>query len=236
MRRSATAWRSSFCRRRARRCVACAGVLAWPGPAAQPDEALALLDRELELSSPGERAGLQLPRCELLRVQGQLSDARVAYQEVLGTARAGQKVTAKPGVLAALSGLVDVAIAQQAAGDLLPALDSVLELYAPHGTLRTALMTERARLDELGWPRQRRDGALRSGAGRAEGQARRARGGAGPPTGGEPAAQAAQRRLAAAQGAAGAARSAATERAAGGAVAAGRAGARPERRQHAPER
>ena len=50
-----------------------------------------------------QRAGLQLPRCELLRVQGQLSDARVAYQEVLGTARVGQKVTAKPGVMAARS-------------------------------------------------------------------------------------------------------------------------------------
>jgi hypothetical protein len=124
-------------------------VLAWPGPAAQPDEASAILEREMELSSSTERAGLKLQRAELLRVQGQLSDARAAYQEILHDARAGHKTTAKTGVMAALWGLADVAIAQQEAGELIPALDSTIELYASQGTLRTALMTERARLDEL---------------------------------------------------------------------------------------
>lgn len=130
-------------------------VLAWPGPAAQPDEAAALLEREMDHSSPAERAGLQLPRGELLRVQGQLSDARAVYQEVLREARGGQKAAAKPGVIAALFGLADVAIAQQAMSDLVPALDGVLELYAssgqypPHGTLHMALLTERGRIDEL---------------------------------------------------------------------------------------
>lgn len=136
-------------------------VLAWPGPAAQPDEAAALLEREMDHSSPTERAGLQLPRGELLRVQGQLSDARAVYQEILREARGGHKSAAKPGVLAALFGLADVAIAQQAMSDLVPALDGVLDLYAPHGlypphgTLHTALLTERARIDELAG----RDGA-----------------------------------------------------------------------------
>lgn len=123
--------------------------LAWPGPAAQPDEAAALLERELELSSAAERAGLLLPRSELLRVQGQLSDARTAYQEILREARVGQKTAAKPGVMAALWGLADVAIAQQEAGDLIPALDSTIDLFATQGTLRTALVIERGRLDEL---------------------------------------------------------------------------------------
>ena len=46
-------------------------------------------------------------------------------------------------------------------GDLLPALDGVIDTYAPHGlhpphgTLHTALLTERARIDELAG----RDGA-----------------------------------------------------------------------------
>lgn len=136
-------------------------VLAWPGPAAQPDEAAALLEREMDHSSPAERAGLQLPRGELLRVQGQLSDARAVYQEVLREARSGAKTAAKPGVVAAQLGLADVAIAQQAMSDLVPALDGVLDMFAPsgpcapHGTLHTALLTERGRVDELAG----RDGA-----------------------------------------------------------------------------
>ena len=78
----------------ARGLMAGAGV-AWTGGPTR-DEAAALPERELELSSAAERAGLLLPCSELLRVQRQLSDAPhgVSGDSARGARRS--KTTAKP--------------------------------------------------------------------------------------------------------------------------------------------
>lgn len=129
-------------------------VLSWPGPTAAPDDATALLDRELEQSTPAEQLGLLLARAELVRAQGMLSDAKEGFSAITGAARKTDgrgpaKLTAQPGVMAALLGLIDLAVVQGAASELLVALDGILETYATHGVLRTALQIERARLDEV---------------------------------------------------------------------------------------
>jgi tetratricopeptide (TPR) repeat protein len=127
-------------------------VLAWPGPMAQPDEAAALLQREIECSSPHEQRGLRLWNSELLRVQGLLSEAQRSFQAGLTTARqAAGKGTGgtATGATVALLGLCDVAMAQNASIELAVALDGLIEQCEEPGTLRAALLVARARLDEL---------------------------------------------------------------------------------------
>jgi len=132
-------------------------VLSWPGPTAQPDEATTLLERELECSSPAERQGLLLSRSELLRLQGQMAEAKLSFQEALpaslrpaasrqGGAAKGAATSA--GGLAALAGLLDIATAQSAQHEQSSAIDQMLDAYATSGALRTVLQLERARIDE----------------------------------------------------------------------------------------
>ncbi|MFO0573039.1 MAG: hypothetical protein U1A78_03495 [Polyangia bacterium] len=126
-------------------------VLAWPGPMAQPDEAAALLLREIDRSSAQEQRGLRLWNSELLRVQGLLSEAQRSFQSGLTAARQAGKGSsaAATGATVALLGLCDVAMAQNASMELAVALDGLIELCEEPGTLRAALLVARARLDEL---------------------------------------------------------------------------------------
>jgi len=123
-------------------------VLSWPGPTAQPDEATALLEREMEHSTPSERQGLLLLRSELLRSQGQYAEAKQSFQAVAPSQRkaADGHPAAQPGGMAALGGLFDLAAEQSA--ELFAALDDIIDFYVTHGSLRTVLQIERARLDE----------------------------------------------------------------------------------------
>jgi tetratricopeptide (TPR) repeat protein len=132
-------------------------VLSWPGPTSQPDEATTLLEREVAESSPSEKQGLLLTRAELLRAQGLNAEAKLSLQELAGDVRKGgegragafTRAAARPGGMAALTGLLDVATAQSAPQELGSAMDSLIELYATHGSLRTMFQIERGRLDEV---------------------------------------------------------------------------------------
>lgn len=128
-------------------------VLAWPGPASQPDEAAGQLTREMERSTPVEQRGLRLWNNELLRVQGLLADAHKAFQVTLTSSRQagskGQPQALPLGAAVALLGLCDVAMAQGASIEMATALDGLIELCDEPGTLRAVLLIARARLDEL---------------------------------------------------------------------------------------
>ncbi len=120
-------------------------VLSWPGPTAQPDEATAYLDRELERSSASEAQGLSLIRAELQRVQGQLSESAESFGRL---AKSAGQTAGRTGATAALLGLCDVALARDAEQDVgaaLDALQSVPQLSVP---LVTALQICRARHEE----------------------------------------------------------------------------------------
>lgn len=124
-------------------------VLSWAGPTSQPDEASAILDRELARSSPAEAQGLALVRAELLRVQGQLGDASQGFASVAKAASTdGSSIAGQTATVLAMLGQCDVALAKDADGDTASALDALLSVPGLASPLRTALQISRARHDE----------------------------------------------------------------------------------------
>ncbi|MDW8281871.1 MAG: tetratricopeptide repeat protein [Myxococcales bacterium] len=116
-------------------------LLSQPGPASQPEEALALIERELEGAAAGEAAFLSLLRAELLLLLGEAGAARVA----LGAARLADPSASA----AALAAEHDAALHEGVYPQAAAAVGALAGLVLPHRpALTAALHVERARLLE----------------------------------------------------------------------------------------
>ena len=121
-------------------------LLETPGPFAQPDEAASLIERERAICGASEQVGLRFHHIELLRVSGQLGEARGQAQEFLTQIpRGGQK----PGQAQALFALADVQFAQGHTSEVAQTFDGLIAMSPSSGIVRAVFQNERARLDEL---------------------------------------------------------------------------------------